>query len=360
MFYPQSLWALLRSFSFSHPKGIFLFNEVEKMLLQGRQTYKPFLYNEAYEYWLQQQQAHWLPSEVQMASDVQDWLHNLTEQEKKVVGGVLKGFIQTELVVNDYWTNKVSKWFPHPEIVMMATAFGNMETIHTIGYAYLNDTLGLVDYDAFLQEPSAKAKIDRLLETPSNSHEDLAKSLAVFSGFTEGVSLYSSFAILYHFSRFNKLKGVGQIISWSQRDEALHSKAGCWLFREFIKENPHIWTDEVKRCIYEAARVTVALEDDFIDTVFQDGPIEGLDPKDIKQFIRHRANTKLGDLGLKMNWKNIDQDSLARMAWFDMMTTGVNHTDFFAQRVSEYSKGHVDFSKIFEEETRDDNATTTA
>jgi ribonucleoside-diphosphate reductase beta chain len=312
-----------------------------------RQTYKPFLYEKAHEFWLKQQQAHWLPTEVQMNSDLQDWAENLTDKEKKVIGGVLKGFIQTELVVNDYWTTKVTKWFPHPEIIMMATSFGNMETTHTVGYAYLNDSLGLKEYDSFLQEPTAKAKIDRLIEVDGNNLEDIARSLAIFSGFTEGVSLFSSFAILFNFSRFNKLKGVGQIISWSVRDEGLHSEAGCWLFREFIKEHPAVFTDEVKKSIYQAARDTIELEDKFIDMVFSDGSIEGIDPKDIKQFIRYRANTKLGELGLKMNWKNIDQDAIKRMGWFDLMTTGIEHTDFFAQRVSSYSKGHIDFSKIF-------------
>lgn len=312
-----------------------------------RQTYKPFLYEKAYEYWLKQQQAHWLPTEVQMNSDLQDWSENLSNKEKKVIGGVLKGFIQTELVVNDYWTTKITKWFPHPEIIMMATAFGSFESIHTISYAYLNDSLGIKDYDAFLQEPTAKAKIDRLIEVDGNNKEEIARSLAIFSGFTEGVSLFSSFAILFNFSRFNKLKGVGQIISWSVRDEGLHSEAGCWLFREFIKENPQVFTDEVKKSIYEAARDTIELEDKFIDMVFSDGSIEGIDPKDIKQFIRYRANTKLGELGLKMNWKNIDQEAIKRMGWFDLMTTGIEHTDFFAQRVSSYSKGHIDFSKIF-------------
>lgn len=318
------------------------------MLLEGRQTYKPFLYPQAHDYWLKQQQAHWLPSEVQMASDIQDWADKLTPEEKKVIGGVLKGFIQTELVVNDYWTNKVTKWFPHPEVIMMGTAFGNMETVHTIGYAYLNDTLGLTDYDAFLQEPTAKAKIDRLLEVKDEDRADIARSLAIFSGFTEGVSLFSSFAILFNFSRFNKLKGVGQIISWSVRDESLHSEAGCWLFREFIKEYPEVWTDETKRAIYEAARTTIELEDNFIDTVFDSTKVVGIDPKDVKQFIRYRANTKLGELGLKTNWKNIDQEAIKRMAWFDLMTTGIDHTDFFAQKVTSYSKGHIDFSKIFE------------
>jgi len=220
--------------------------------------------------------------------------------------------------------------------------------VHTIGYAYLNDSLGLTNYDAFLQEPTAKAKLDRLVDVKGDDKHDIARSLAIFSAFTEGVSLFSSFAILFNFSRFNKLKGVGQIISWSVRDESLHSEAGCWLFREFIKEFPEVWTDEVKKSVYQAARDTIELEDDFIDKVFENCNIEGIDPHDIKQFIRYRANTKLGELGLKMNWKNIDQDAVKRMSWFDLMTAGVEHTDFFAQKVTSYSKGHVDFSNIWE------------
>jgi ribonucleoside-diphosphate reductase beta chain len=336
-------------------------------LLDGRKTYKPFVYDQAHAYWLKQQNAHWLHTEIAMSPDLQDWRESLSETERNVVGGVLKGFVQTEIVVNDYWTNKVAKWFPHPEVAMMATAFGNMETIHTIAYAQLNDSLGLTDYEAFMQEPAAKAKLDRLIEVPEvpskktvdyleamialgvDYPKEIARSLAVFSGFTEGVSLFSSFAALLNFSRFNKLKGVGQIISFSIRDESLHSEAGCWLFREFIKENPQLWTDELKKELYEAARVTVSLEDEFIDKVFELGPVEGLDPKDLKQFIRNRANVKLGDLGLKTNWKNVDQEALKRMDWFDFLSTGVEHGDFFATRVSDYSKGVTDFSTIWDD-----------
>jgi ribonucleoside-diphosphate reductase beta chain len=325
-------------------------------LLSKRQTYKPFIYEKAYEYWMKQQNVHWLHSEIAMSSDLQDWKLDLSETEKDVVGGVLKGFVQTEIVVNDYWTRLVGKWFRHPEIVMMASCFGNMETIHTVAYAYLNDSLGLHDYDAFLQEPTAKAKIDRLLlindedgkdEIGESYRRDIARSLAIFSGFTEGVSLFSSFAILLNFSRFNKLKGIGQIISFSIRDESLHSEAGCWLFRQFINENQDLWTDDLKKEIYNAARITVALEDSFIDKVFEKGNVEGIDPKDLKQFIRHRANVKLGDLGLKTNWKNIDQEALSRMSWFDFLSSGVESQDFFAQRVSDYSKGNIDFDNIF-------------
>ncbi len=318
-------------------------------LVAGRTNYAPFQYPQAYEYWLKQQQSHWLHTEAKMSGDEQDWKYNLTESEKGLVGHVLKGFVTTEIFIGEYWSTKVSKWFKHPEIVMMALAFASFETIHTVGYANLNDTLGLFDYEAFMSEPSAKAKIDRLLETQGDSLPDIARSLAVFSAFNEGVSLFSAFALLLNFKRFDKLKGVGTIIEWSVRDESLHSEAGCWLFRTLIAENPEIWTDELKKDIYEAARVTVQLEDDYIDKAFELGDIEGVTAHDLKQYIRHRANIKLQDLGLKMNWKTVEKKAVANITeWFEPMTSGTKHTDFKTQRVTDYAKGAISFGGIWE------------
>lgn len=316
-------------------------------LTNKREVYRPFEYPRAFEYWEKQQNAHWLPYEVAMAKDVQDWNHQLTESERLVVGQILKSFTQMEISVNDYW-NRVCRWFPKPEIAMMASSFSSMETIHTVGYAYLNDSLGLNDYGAFLQDPTAVAKLNRLHEVKGNSKLDIARSLAIFSGFTEGVNLFSSFAVLMNFSRFNMLEGVETIVSWSVRDESLHSEAGCWLFRKLIEENPDIWTDALKKDIYDAARLTVDLEDNFIDQAFSLGEIRGLDPKDLKNFIRMRANAKLYDLGLKTNWKNIDQESLGRMSWFDDLSGSTALTDFFSKRVTEYQKSNFTVDNLFE------------
>lgn len=316
-------------------------------ILTPRATYAPFEFEQAYKYWELQQQSHWLHTEIAMSSDINDWKLNLTETERNVIGHILKGFTQSEVFIQEYWSQMVSKWFKKPEIQMMSAAFASMESIHAVSYAYLNQSLGLEDFSAFLHEPSAKAKIDRLVTTKGKSKEEIARSLAIFSAFNEGVNLFSSFAILLNFSRFNKMKGLGQIINFSIKDESLHSEAGCWLFRTLVSEFPEILTDELKKELYEAARVTIKLEDDFIDKAFELGEIEGLTVKDMKVFIRHRCNTKLGDLGLKSNWKNLDKEALMRMSWFDTLSAGESTTDFFAQRVDSYSKGIVDFSNIW-------------
>lgn len=317
-------------------------------ILTPRVTYAPFEYQKAFEYWELQQQSHWLHSEVSMSSDINDWKMNLSESEKNVIGQILKGFTQSEIFIQEYWGSLVCKWFKKPEIQMMASTFSAFESIHAVSYAYLNQSLGLEDFSAFLHEPTAKAKIDRLILTKGKSKEEIARSLAVFSAFNEGVNLFSSFAILLNFSRFNKMKGLGQIIAFSIKDESLHSEAGCWLFRTLISEFPEIWTDELKKEIYDAARLTIELEDAFIEKVFELGDIEGLTVKDLKNFIRYRCNTKLEDLGLKKNWKNLDQDAVNKLAWFDVLSAGVSHSDFFASRVDSYAKGQYDWSKIWE------------
>jgi len=323
-------------------------------LKDERVVYKPFEYPQAFDYWLKQQQAHWLHTEVPMAQDVTDWKSNLKPHEKNLIGGILKGFAQTETVVNDYWTNLVTSWFRKPEVIMMGVTFGAFETIHAEAYSLLNEELGLDDFAEFLEDEATLAKIDNLMQV-RDSHDGTpdwhsrAVSLAIFSAFTEGVNLFSSFAVLLSFKMRNLLKGVGQIVEWSVRDESLHSNAGCWLFRTLMKEHPELKTDKLEADIREAATAAITLEFGFIDKVFEQGDLENLSKDDLKNFIRHRVNTKMGDLGLAplIPSEDIDKGALKTMKWFDAVIAGKQQTDFFANRVTNYSKGTMDWSTAF-------------
>jgi ribonucleoside-diphosphate reductase beta chain len=207
-------------------------------LFDQRIPYKPFEYPVYYtEGWLKQAQAFWLHTEISMQGDVKDWNEKLTEKEKHLVGNILLGFAQTECAVSDYWTQKVVSWFPKHEIQQMAMMFGSQETIHAVAYSYLNETLGLENFEAFLHEPATAERFENLVAYNGNSPVGIGRSLAIFSAFAEGVSLYSAFAVLYSFQLRNLLKGIGQQMKWSVRDESLHSKMGCQLFRHMCEEN---------------------------------------------------------------------------------------------------------------------------
>jgi len=317
-------------------------------LFDDRVEYKPFEYPEYYtDGWLPQAQAFWLHTEIPMQGDVKDWKENLLPHEKNLVGNILLGFAQTECAVSDYWTGMVTKWFPKHEIRQMAMMFGSQETIHATAYSYLNETLGLENFKAFLHEPTTSAKFEYLMSTSTNyTSEDLrvnrmarieiAKSLAIFSAFAEGVSLYSSFAVLYSFQLRNLLKGIGQQMKWSVRDESLHSKMGCRLFNHMCQEFPEL-KGVVQPVVEEAAQLMVEMELNFIDKMFEQGDLENLKRDDLKEFIKKRANEKLEELGYLPIFY-YSEDMASNLDWFYHLTGGVTHTDFFALRPTDYSK----------------------
>ena len=319
-------------------------------LFEDRIPFKPFEYPTYYtEGWLKQMQSFWLHTEIPMQGDVKDWNENLTPAEKHLVGKILLGFAQTECAVSDYWTGMVTKWFPKHEIRQMAMAFGSQETIHATAYSYLNETLGLDDFEAFLHEPAIAKKFEFLtavsadwtpadLATNPTAREEVARSLAIFSAFAEGVSLYSSFAVLYSFQMRNLLKGIGQQMKWSVRDESLHSKMGCQLFNHMCDEYPEL-KDAVRAAVEQAAEYMVQMEEQFIDKMFEQGDLENLKKKDLKNFIRKRANEKLHELGYESIF-NFDVKSAEQLDWFYHLTGGLTHTDFFAVRPTDYSKAN--------------------
>mgnify|MGYP005994376939 CR=1 FL=1 len=319
-------------------------------LFEERVAYKPFDYPIYFnDGWMPAQQSHWLHTEISMQGDVKDWNENLNESEKNLVGNILLGFAQTECAVQDYWSTFVTRWFPKHEIKQMAVTFGASETIHATAYSYLNETLGLEDFEAFLHEPTIANKFELLTETTNDwTHHDLTsnaearaevgRSLAIFSAFAEGVALFSSFAVLYSFQMRNMLKGIGQQMKWSIRDESLHSKMGCQLYRHMCEEYPEL-LEESREAIEEAARLMVDMEHKFIDKMFEMGDLENIKAADLKEFIKQRANTKLVELGYQGIFE-YNEDMAGELEWFYHLSGGETHTDFFATRPTDYSKAN--------------------
>jgi ribonucleoside-diphosphate reductase beta chain len=315
------------------------------MITDKRLFYKPFEYPQAHEFMKLQQRVHWMADEVTLASDVNDFKMKLTESEVNLIGQILKSFAQTETHVEDYWSSYVSHWFPKPEIQSMAVTFGSFESIHAEAYSLLNESLGLDDFEAFMEDEEARNKIERLQQVNAGTMGEIAQSLAIFSAFTEGVNLFSSFAVLMSFQMRNLMKGMGQIVAWSVRDESLHSKAGCWLFTQLLKERPELNTIDLKEKIENACIISVELEFAFIDKVFEMGNLENLTKEQLKNFIYARANEKMVELGYKALFR-VNDDLLEEIAWFGQITSGVEHQDFFAQRPSAYSKSTADWSDL--------------
>src|ERR1700750_1599068 len=206
-------------------------------LLTENPVYKPFRYPWAYETWLTQQRVHWLPEEVPLADDVKDWHRNLTDGERNLLTQIFRFFTQADVEVNNCYMKHYSRVFKPTEVQMMLAAFSAMETVHVAAYSHLLDTIGMpeTEYSVFLSVKEMKAKYDDMQEFNVSSKADIAKTLAVFGAFTEGLQLFASFAMLLNFPRFNKMKGMGQVVTWSARDETLHTQGIIKLFHTFVK-----------------------------------------------------------------------------------------------------------------------------
>ena len=305
-------------------------------LLTENPVYKPFRYPWAYDAWLTQQRLHWLPEEVPMSDDVKDWNNNLEPSEKNLLTQIFRFFTQSDIEVNNCYMKHYSQIFGPTEILMMMSAFSNMETVHVAAYSHLLDTIGMpeVEYEAFLKYAEMKDKYDYMHQFGTESKEGIATTLAVFGAFTEGLQLFASFAMLLNFPRHNKMKGMGQIVTWSVRDETLHCNSIIKLFNTFIKENPEIWTDTLKADITKCCTDIVSMEDNFIDLAFEQGPVEGMTPDDIKNYIRYIADRRLRQLNLDPVY-DIEKNPLP---WLDAMLNATEHANFFEQRSTEYSR----------------------
>ncbi len=298
--------------------------------------YKPFNYPWAYDAWLTQQRVHWLPEEVPLAGDVSDWNNKITDAERNLLTQIFRFFTQADVEVNNCYMKHYTQVFKPTEIQMMLAAFSNTETIHIAAYSHLLDTIGIpeVEYSAFLEYKEMKDKYDYMQGFDMKSNHDIALTMAVFGAFTEGVQLFASFAMLMNFPRFNKMKGMGQIVTWSVRDETLHTLSIIRLFKTFIEENPEVWTKELQEEIRTACRTIVSHEDAFINLAFEMGEIEGMKPQEVKDYIRYIADRRLDQLGLDPMFE-INKNPLP---WMDTILNGVEHTNFFENRSTEYSK----------------------
>jgi ribonucleoside-diphosphate reductase beta chain len=305
-------------------------------LLDPNPTYKPFRYPWAYDAWLLQQRLHWLPEEVPLADDVKDWSQRLTEAERNLLTQIFRFFTQADVEVNNCYMKHYARVFEPTEVQMMLAAFSNIETVHIAAYSHLLDTIGIpeTEYSAFLRYKEMKDKYDYMQGFSVDSRKDIALTLAVFGGFTEGLQLFASFAVLLNFPRFGKMKGMGQIVAWSARDETLHTHSVIRLFRTFAAEFPEVWDQDLANEIYTACRTIVRHEDAFIDLAFELGGIEGLGADEVKRYIRYVGDRRLSQLGLEP----VFGVAANPLPWMDEMLNGIEHANFFENRATEYSR----------------------
>ena len=309
----------------------------KKLRLNDERTYfKPFHYPWAYDMWLKHEQSHWLHTEVPMLEDVKDWKNRLTQEEKYFLTNIFRFFTQSDIDVAGGYVKNYLPNFPQPEVRMMLMGFAAREALHIAAYSHLIESLGMPEstYNEFLEYDAMREKHEYFLSKVDNGGS-LPLKMAAVSAFTEGLALFSSFIMLLNFPRHGKMKGMGQIVTWSIVDETMHAEGVIKLFRTYIEENRELWNDKTKGEIYTIATKMVELEDKFVDLAFQMGTVQGLTDSEVKEYIRYIADRRLISMGLKGIFKVKNNP----LPWVEEMINAPTHTNFFENRATDYAKG---------------------
>jgi ribonucleoside-diphosphate reductase beta chain len=274
-----------------------------------------------------------------MSEDVNDWKKRLNDGEKHFLTNIFRFFTQGDIDVAGGYVKNYLPYFPQPEVRMMLMGFAAREALHVAAYSHLIETLGMPEttYQEFLEYDSMRAKHDYFtdLSNANGTPESVATNIAAFSAFTEGMQLFSSFIMLLNFPRHGKMKGMGQIVTWSIVDETQHAEGMIKLFRSYVEENRELWNDELKSQIYTIAEKMVELEDKFIELSFSMGEMENLTQDDVKKYIRYICDRRLISLGMKGIFK-VKKNPLP---WVEEMINAPTHTNFFENRATDYAKG---------------------
>lgn len=308
-------------------------------VLTPSKAYKPFRYDLGHEIYERQNKVHWLRDEIPLNEDVVDWKVKLTPFDRSLAGNIFPLFVQNDFLVQNAYLHQYARIFLPNEFQMAFAAIANMEAIHQDAYANLIDTLGLSDrtYTAFMEYKEMIDKYDYTAGFKMDTLEGIAFAMYVFGCLTEGVQLLGSFSMLFNFSRFNKLKGMGQVVSFSVRDEMLHVECIGRLSKFYLGEFGHlIDMDRFQTRADEITHKIIGLEDNYTDLAFQLGPVEGMNAQDSKSFTRSNTDIQRDKFGMKPLFPGIENPYAS---WVGGMMNGLEHANIFEQRGSNYSRG---------------------
>lgn len=303
---------------------------------------KPYEYPDLVEYVDAIRHSYWVHTEFNFTSDIQDFKVHLNEKEKMAVQRAMLAISQIEIAVKTFWGD-IYKKLPKPEIGNVGATFAESEVRHADAYSHLIQLLGLnKEFENLLEVPAIRRRIKYLEKSISNAksveNQDYFESIILFSMFVENVSLFSQFLVIMSFNKHkNVLKGMSNAVEATSKEENIHAEFGFDLINLIKKENPSWWTNELIEDLIDATHDAYEAERDIIEWIFEKGDLDFLSKTQTLEFIKHRFNTSLNNIGID-NIFEVNQSLLETTEWFDDEILTTKHTDFFNKRSINYSK----------------------
>lgn len=311
-------------------------------IFDKRVSYKPFEYPEVLQFVEAINKSFWVHSEVDFTADIQDFHSQLEPHEKNAVKHALLAIAQIEVSVKTFWGN-LYQHMPKPELNGLGATFAECEFRHSEAYSRLLEVLGYNDeFLNVVEIPAVKKRIDFLTEVLKNANsitpKEYVSSLLLFSILIENVSLFSQFAIILSFTRFKGyMKNVSNIIAWTSVDEQIHANAGIYFINKIREEQPELLTDEDINEIYNLVDMSLEVEQEILDWIFELGEIDNISKENLLNFMKYRVDDSLKKIGMQTKY-NISEEQYRPMVWFEEEVFANSLDDFFAKRPVDYTK----------------------
>lgn len=324
-----------------------------KKVINGKDTMffniLPIKYNWAYDLYKTMKANHWEPEDVPMQTDVQQWRSDeISDVERWIIKMGIGYFSAAEGIVGDNVQHVVREVVTAPELKLVLGRHAHEENIHADSLVYMISSLGLNPHEceamfediptiseknAFVVNNSRAMRRDMDL-TQTSTKQDLAKNIFLFGQVMEGTQFYGLFGMILSLYRQNKFPGIGQMFSYTLRDESNHIEVFRNLLMDLIEENQDIWTDEFREDLRATMAEGIRLEKKFIRDCLPVAAV-GLNSEEFEQYIDYIADRRLESCGLApLSAEPVKNP----FPWLAEMMDIKKEQNFFEGTVTEYQK----------------------
>lgn len=286
--------------------------------------------------------SYWIDTEYNFTTDIQDFMTNVSEQEREVIKRVMLAIAQIEVQVKTFWAD-MYKRMPITEIGDVGMTFAESEVRHKDAYVRLLRILGLEkEFETITDIPAIKDRMDYLTKylSGARSKDDkmYTKSVLLFSLFIEHVSLFSQFLIMMSFNKEKNLfKGISNVVEATSKEEDIHGNFGVEIINIIKVEHPEWFDEEFEKLIYSACEKAYEAECKILDWIFEKGELDFISIKTIKEFIKNRFNNSLNKIGM-LSFFEVDPLLLEPTMWFEVEIKSTKEGDFFYKKQIDYNK----------------------
>lgn len=311
----------------------------------------PLKYKWAWEHYTNGCANHWMPTEVSMSRDIEQWRSGvLTADERLLIMRNMGFFATAESLVANNLVLAIFKYITNPECRQYLLRQAFEEALHSHTFLYIVDSLGLDEGEIFnmYREIPAIQKKDafeiKLTSALSEGNLDTStleglqqfvKNLIGYYIIMEGIFFYSGFVMVLSLHRRNLMTGIGEQFQYILRDETIHLNFGIDLINGIKAENPHLWTKEFQEEMIQMIQEAVDLEIAYAHDCLPNG-ILGLNAELFVDYVQYIANRRLERIGLPLQYKASNP-----FTWMSETMDLQKEKNFFETRVTEYQSSAV-------------------